>query len=370
MPTELGLFLVDSATRFSAFAILLMAAGLLLRDASASWAGRHSAGFAITVAAYLLCSSPEIRAVIGAVHLVILALCLAGPALLWLTALALFEDDFEPRAVHFLPLALLEISGYARFLLPLDGTAVAIIAATHQLLVAGLYAHAIYVAWRGQLDDLVEARRELRRVFVGAVGVIGVSIAVVELWLGTGTAPQWLQIVANTIILIAAGVLLPPALKVDLRQLFPLKAGASAPASPARSQDRPLDQTTLVALERAIAVDRVYRREGVTINSLAAHLKTPEHQLRRVINQALGFRNFNAFLNHHRIAEVKSALANPERARIPVLTVALEAGYASLAPFNRAFKESEGLTPTEYRRQKLGAALQANGSLLIDSEKL
>ena len=33
-----------------------------------------------------------------------------------------------------------------------------------------------------------------------------------------------------------------------------------------------------------------------------------------------------------------------------VLTIALEAGYGSIGPFNRAFKERFGLTPTEYRR--------------------
>jgi AraC-like DNA-binding protein len=34
-----------------------------------------------------------------------------------------------------------------------------------------------------------------------------------------------------------------------------------------------------------------------------------------------------------------------------VLTIALEVGYGSIGPFNRAFKERFGVTPTEYRRQ-------------------
>jgi len=33
-----------------------------------------------------------------------------------------------------------------------------------------------------------------------------------------------------------------------------------------------------------------------------------------------------------------------------VLTIALEAGYGSIGPFNRAFRERFGMTPTEYRR--------------------
>jgi len=46
-------------------------------------------------------------------------------------------------------------------------------------------------------------------------------------------------------------------------------------------------------------------------------------------------------------------LADPARRDRPVLTVALEAGFQSIGPFNRAFKAATGLTPTEYRREKL-----------------
>ena len=34
---------------------------------------------------------------------------------------------------------------------------------------------------------------------------------------------------------------------------------------------------------------------------------------------------------------------------LPILTIALEAGYGSIGPFNRAFKQRMGMTPTEYR---------------------
>jgi AraC-like DNA-binding protein len=73
--------------------------------------------------------------------------------------------------------------------------------------------------------------------------------------------------------------------------------------------------------------------------------------LRRVINQGLGFRNFNDFLHTHRLREAAGRLGDPQLRRIPVLTIALEVGYGSIGPFNRAFKERFGVTPTEYRRQ-------------------
>jgi AraC-like DNA-binding protein len=50
---------------------------------------------------------------------------------------------------------------------------------------------------------------------------------------------------------------------------------------------------------------------------------------------------------------VKSALADPTQKEVPILTIALDAGFGSLGPFNRAFRDVEGMTPSEYRAQQL-----------------
>jgi AraC-like DNA-binding protein len=103
-----------------------------------------------------------------------------------------------------------------------------------------------------------------------------------------------------------------------------------------------------------MTVERAYRQEGLTIAGLAQQLGLPEYRLRRLINQALGYRNFNSFVNHYRIAEAKAALGDAQQAEVPVLTIALDAGFSSLGPFNRAFKAETGMTPTEFRRASLG----------------
>jgi AraC-like DNA-binding protein len=41
---------------------------------------------------------------------------------------------------------------------------------------------------------------------------------------------------------------------------------------------------------------------------------------------------------------------------VPILTIALDTGFGSIGPFNRAFKAHTGLTPSEYRRNQLGGA--------------
>ena len=108
-----------------------------------------------------------------------------------------------------------------------------------------------------------------------------------------------------------------------------------------------------------MSVERVYRHEGLTIAVLAAKLDLPEHRLRQVINEGLGHRN--AFLNRYRIDEAKAALTDLSQRDVPVLTIAMDAGFQSIGPFNRAFKADTGITPTEFRRDA-HARLQANRS--------
>lgn len=71
--------------------------------------------------------------------------------------------------------------------------------------------------------------------------------------------------------------------------------------------------------------------------------------MRKQINQSLGYTNFNAFLNHYRVEAARKRLVETS---LPVLTIALDVGYGSIASFNRAFKEIAGVTPTAYRTQE------------------
>jgi AraC-like DNA-binding protein len=113
-------------------------------------------------------------------------------------------------------------------------------------------------------------------------------------------------------------------------------------------------------LDHLMTTERIYRQEGLTIGALAAKLGTPEYRLRQTINEGLGHRNFNAFLNGYRIGEAKAALADFEQRLVPVLTIAMDAGFQSIGPFNRAFRAETGMTPTEYRRATLAAAASDN----------
>src|SRR5690606_35116507 len=94
-----------------------------------------------------------------------------------------------------------------------------------------------------------------------------------------------------------------------------------------------------------------YRQTGLGIKSLAHILSCPEHQLRQLINQHLGYSNFTAFLNHYRLRQAAEQLTDTNYAHTPILTLALDLGYSSIGPFNRAFKAQFEQTPSEYRQQ-------------------
>ena len=59
------------------------------------------------------------------------------------------------------------------------------------------------------------------------------------------------------------------------------------------------------------------------------------------------------FLHDYRLRAAAARLQDPGQAHLPGLTIALDCGYGSIGPFNRAFKEATGQTPSEWRRAQL-----------------
>jgi AraC-like DNA-binding protein len=57
--------------------------------------------------------------------------------------------------------------------------------------------------------------------------------------------------------------------------------------------------------------------------------------------------SFCQYLKHIRIRKAETLLLNPELA---ITDIALEAGFESIATFNRTFKEIKKCTPSEYKK--------------------
>jgi len=105
------------------------------------------------------------------------------------------------------------------------------------------------------------------------------------------------------------------------------------------------------SFNKAFKEQLLYREAGLTISMLAKSLNIPEYRLRAFIHKQLGFRNFNAMLHQYRIEDSGNVLSDNENQNIPILTIALSVGYQSITPFNKAFREIKGVTPSEYRKR-------------------
>jgi AraC-like DNA-binding protein len=350
----------DLGCRGAAAALTLLVAGLLVREHGRAWAARLGAAFAIGVASYAFCSKPGFAAHLDVWQAPILALCAGNTAVFWLFARAVFDDGFEPSWRHAAVWGVLAGLGLVEFfvLVPARSLFAVPLGVALSLVSLGFAILAVVQTISGWRTDLIEGRRRLRAlVVIGTAGYIAI-VGAAELLL-RGRPPPLTASALNAAGLAAASALIAwSLLRVAGKDLFPEPSAAlspsaagGAPKKPRELEGEALDPKALAALERLMAVERIYRQEGLSIGMLAAKLKLPEYRLRRLINQRLGHRNFNAYLNHHRVEDAKFGIADPTQAEVPILTIAMDAGFQSLRAFNRAFRAETGMTPSEYRER-------------------
>ena len=105
-------------------------------------------------------------------------------------------------------------------------------------------------------------------------------------------------------------------------------------------------------LQAVMEADKPFLREDLKISDLANLLGVPAHHLSELLNNELHI-SFADYINQHRIETAKSLLSDPEHQSNKILAIAFEAGFSNKATFNRVFKQSTGLTPSAYRKNKL-----------------
>ena len=346
----------DIALRAGTTALLLVLAASLFRDFRGAVAGRLAVAFALGSAAHAVTYGIGATSPVSIWHAPLIALSTGNIVVFWLFTRALFDDAFKMRWWHALVWA--AVAGFSfincAWIAPASGNVRFAILAIN-LLVLGFIALAVGQTIASWSADLVEGRRRLRVFIVSAAALYGGINAVLQI-LVSGREAADVANTANAALL--AGIVAAicySMTRVAAVDLFPVAPAVTAVANvPAPSVAPPdsgtADQRLVDALMRLMADERIYRHDNITIGTLATKLRIPEYRLRRLINQRLGYRNFNVFLNNHRIEEAKAALADPSQAEVPVITIAMDAGFQSLGPFNRAFKATTGVTPTEYRR--------------------
>lgn len=358
---SMGIAALDLGLRGATAALFLMAAAVVLVRARPLDAIRLlAAAMATSGAAYVIITAPFVPKSMLWWTLPFLA---ANPVIVWLWTRANFDDDFVIRRWHGVLWLIVVGIGFS---VSLTWTAWPTFARNGgrllSLVALILAVSAIVQTVRTWSADLVAGRRRLR------LGIVSLSVLFIVVLAGSDLMSVSAASVGISGSLLSTTGLLAVAVMAGWGLFYPPPAAPAtvvadiAPrgdaTTTARAEPR-IDSRDSVApvllrrLDHLMSTERIYRQEGLTIAALAAKLDLPEHRLRQVINEGLGHRNFNAFLNRYRIDEAKAALSDPSQREVPVLTIAMDAGFQSIGPFNRAFKADTGVTPTEFRRDAL-----------------
>lgn len=318
---------------------------------------RIAGGFSFGIVCYIILSlDPDLK-IPYSVRIFLFTGLISLPFFFWMISLAIFEDHFEIKYWHWLLLfSKVGISAWSVYpvldLINMRGPIVSETVLAHiiipTLLSLGFVVAAVIRIYSGRKDDLVETRRRLREVHILMTGSV-ITFNMFSHLILRGRLLSEILDLANVIL--AWGLIL-----AFMYLVFELKEGL-VDARPEEFEDKEekavyADPALKKKLVSAFEETKLYRKEGLTIGQLAEDLEVQEYKLRRLINQAMGFRNFPDFLNRYRIQEACEILLDSGKDEVPIIRVAMDLGYQSLGPFNRAFKELTGVTPTEFRRNR------------------
>jgi AraC-like DNA-binding protein len=335
---------------FAESQILLALAKILSRD---SFKKLHNSEilfsvFLFTVGIYL--SQPLILIESNPIWLTLIwqHLPTAVPALFLLCCAAIFLDGFELRASYFLSIVIILIPPLIHDLLSLGESFEFLLVSLSQGIEFVLMLGGLLIVAKSWRNDLLESRRRLRIWVMGLAGSI-IFIVIFAQQVST-LSEEYIDLLhypASALLLFVINMFLLQSNQNGI--LFQVEEASQSVEleSTPLPEAVPVQSEAYLQLKQLMEEEKAYLNETLTITELAYGLKLPEYKLRKLINAEMGFRNFNEFLNHYRVTEAcEKLLASSES----ITTIANQVGFNTLSAFNRAFKHSKGLTPSEFRK--------------------
>lgn len=352
------MLVLDLIARFGAAALLLLVCTLLVRDAWSQTSARMGVLLSLGVVSSLIFQVPES---LSLPHEFLIGLKLVVIHLnifFWWFCRSLLDDQFQLSGIEWLWLALWSATGIPQVLEFVWGIDQGVMTANIIRSIGGvaMVAHVAYIALAERSNDLVETRRLVRGRFALAMGFCLLFIIATE-WAGAFQEPSW-QDLAEALFLFALsfwGALW--LIRVDGDALLFESGTHASTLTGAMSQP---EERFDARLSDLMEMQQLYLQPGLTIGVIADALDTPEHQVRKHINQVRGFRNFARFVNQYRLSHATERLAQVDQAAVPILTIALDSGFGSLATFNRAFKQELGETPSAFRARHMQPPSEQN----------
>jgi AraC-like DNA-binding protein len=101
-------------------------------------------------------------------------------------------------------------------------------------------------------------------------------------------------------------------------------------------------------LDKHMDSSKPHLNPDLTLLQLASEINITPHLLSQIINDHYKL-NFFDYINQHRVQEFQAAVADPKNKNYSLLGIAFECGFNSKSAFNRMFKKSTGLTPSQFK---------------------
>lgn len=358
--------LLFSAQLIAILSVLLLAAGYLKTDAKAASARIFSI-MALFVVFYLLDGmsgdhiDPQFRLEISGWQLLRQIGINSIPGLFMLYCFSIFQEQQKfplLLAAAFALQVILDsaLLGLLIYSPEIESSATVVFLSTSMdILMLFFVASAIYWTVKGWRADLVDDRRVLRWFIIGTQGALIFAVVFVENFLLQENSSSYAfgqAVIVTAIAVLALGMVLV-AMRFEFISLSSvIRKVAELAEETVPENTKPFD---IESFNTNFRDGLLYREAGLTISMLAKKLNLPEYRLRAFIHKQLGFRNFNAMLHEYRIEDASGALADKDKPGVPVLTIALSVGYQSITPFNNAFRQIKGVTPSEFRKRSIQA---------------
>ncbi len=374
---------IDVLVRVTGAVLLLNSALLLVRDGGRNRVVWLFLLLALGVCGFLARNTPDQSLTLSGSSAVLASLLSGNAAVfLWWFSLAIFDDEFRlDRLKLGVGAAWFTVALLDRGLLT-DRFSDAGLSWVLVVMGTGMVAHLAHHLLREREGDLVEPRRRARVALAAAPPALLLVDLAIDVAFGFGWRPRWFTIAQNAAILAFAIQITRWLLRAHAGALMFTPVGAPGPApvaaysfagaaglAAAASGAPPPNGRLLERLGRLMNSERIYRDPDLTFAEFAARMGGSEAEVRRLINQQLGYQHFRSFLNAYRVAEAREALVDPARAGQKMLALAFDVGFASLASFNRAFRLVEGRSPTDYRAERLAANGTQTGAAGLSQQR-
>jgi AraC-like DNA-binding protein len=96
--------------------------------------------------------------------------------------------------------------------------------------------------------------------------------------------------------------------------------------------------------------EAIYTTPDLTVSTLAARLKVPSYMVSRAINQCFN-KSFSELIIEYRIHKAEGLLLADSKKSLTIEAIAFESGFNTLSAFYKAFRKSNGVTPSQFRER-------------------